>query len=188
MVRCSTCGTQNRIPPEKDIAGAKCGKCSAPLKAEQAEPAAAESVPFRCVACGARNRIPSDKVSAEAKCGNCGAKLNTEELLMAQPVMVAENSFDQLVLNSPLPVLVYAWTPWCPTCKTATPVIHDFAKDARGKIRVAKLNVDASPTLSAKYNILSVPQILVFDNGRLQETMAGAMPKPELMIKMARYL
>lgn len=107
---------------------------------------------------------------------------------MAQPVMVSEHNFDNVVLKSPLPVLVYAWATWCPTCKTAAPVIDDFAKDAQGKIRVAKLNVDSSPTLSSKYNILSVPQLLVFDNGRLQETMPGAMPKPEIMIKMACYL
>jgi thioredoxin 1 len=68
------------------------------------------------------------------------------------------------------------------------PVIDDFAKDAKGKIRVGKLNVDSSPTLSSKYNILSVPQLLVFDNGRLTETMPGGLQKHEIMMKMARYL
>ncbi|MCJ7540794.1 MAG: thioredoxin family protein, partial [Desulfobacterales bacterium] len=105
-----------------------------------------------------------------------------------QPLMVSETNFDQQVLGSPLPVLLFAWAPWCPTCRTAMPVIDDFAKDAKGKIRVGKVNVDSSPAISSKYNILSVPQILIFDNGRLQETMPGALEKHEIMMKMARYL
>jgi thioredoxin len=102
--------------------------------------------------------------------------------------MVSETNFDQQVLGSPLPVLLFAWAPWCPTCRTAMPVIDDFAKDAKGKVRVGKVNVDSSPAISSKYNILSVPQILVFDNGRLQETMPGALQKYEIMMKMARYI
>jgi len=188
MVRCSECGTKNRIPHEKSVADAKCGKCGASLNKDQAGATAGETVLFRCMTCGTRNRIPSGKIDAGAKCGKCGEMLKTEELFTAQPVMVSEGNFDSRVLNSPLPVLVYAWAPWCPTCKTAAPVVDDFAKEARGKIRVAKLNVDSSLALSSKYNILSVPQLLVFDNGRLQETMPGAITKQEIMIKMARYL
>ena len=67
-------------------------------------------------------------------------------------------------------------------------MIDEFSKDAKGKIRVGKVNVDSSPTISSKYHILSVPQILIFDNGRLQETMPGALQKHEIMMKMARYL
>lgn len=188
LIRCSNCGAKNRILHEKISGVPKCGKCKAELKMDQAEGSGDESYIFRCTKCRTRNRIPSWKINAGAKCGKCGTVLDTEALFAAQPLMVSETNFDQQVLGSPLPVLLFAWAPWCPTCRTAMPVIDDFAKDAKGKIRVGKVNVDSSPAISSKYNILSVPQILIFDNGRLQETMPGGLQKHEIMMKMARYL
>ena len=188
LIRCSDCGAKNRILHEKISGVPKCGKCKAELKMDQAEGSGDESYIFRCTKCRTRNRIPSWKINAGAKCGKCGTVLDTEALFVAQPLMVSETNFDQQVLGSPLPVLLFAWAPWCPTCRTAMPVIDDFAKDAKGKIRVGKVNVDSSPAISSKYNILSVPQILIFDNGRLQENMPGGLQKHEIMMKMARYL
>jgi thioredoxin 2 len=188
LVICSSCGAKNRIPREKIRGVPKCGKCGAALNIEQTGEEGAGSYFFRCTACKTRNRIPFQKINAGAKCGKCGALLDTDELFQAQPIMVSETNFDKKVLGSPIPVLLFAWANWCPTCRAAMPVIDDFAKDAKGKIRVGKMNVDSSQNLSAKYNILSVPQILVFDNGRLQETMPGAMQKQEIMMKMARYI
>jgi len=188
IVRCSNCGAKNRILHEKISGVPKCGKCGTELKMDQAEESGGESYLFRCTKCRTRNRIPIWKINAGAKCGKCGEDLDTQELFVAQPLMVSETNFDQQVLGSPLPVLLFAWAPWCPTCRAAMPVIDDFAKDAKGKIRVGKMNVDSTPTISSKYHILSVPQILIFDNGRLQETMPGAIQKHEIMMKMARYL
>jgi thioredoxin 2 len=188
LIRCSDCGAKNRILHEKISGVPKCGKCGAELKMDEAEGSGGESYFFRCTKCRTRNRIPFWKINAGAKCGKCGAGLDTGQLFVAQPLMVSETNFDQQVLGSPLPVLLFAWAPWCPTCRTAMPVIDDFAKNAKGKIRVGKVNVDSSPAISSKYNILSVPQILIFDNGRLQETMPGALEKHEIMMKMARYL
>jgi len=142
----------------------------------------------RCSKCGANNRIVHEKKHAIAKCGKCGTRLETEELFVAQPLMITEKNFDEKVLRSPLPAIVFAWAPWCPTCRSTMPVIDEYAKDAKGKIRVTKLNVDTSQALASKYHILSVPQILVFDNGRLHETLPGTLQKHELMMKMARYL
>jgi len=187
LIRCSNCGAKNRIFHKKMSGVPKCGKCGAELKMDKAEGDNGESYLFRCTKCRTRNRIPFSKISAGAKCGKCGAALDTQELFVAQPLMVSETNFDQQVLGSPLPVLLFAWAPWCPTCRSAMPVIDDFAKDTKGKIRVGKVNVDSSPTISLKYNILSVPQILIFDNGRLLETMPGALQKHEIMMKMARY-
>ncbi len=167
---------------------AKCGKCGTPLEMDPAGAGDGEPFLFRCMACGARNRIPVGKIDAGAKCGKCGVVLETEELFVPQPLTLSERDFDGRVLKSPLPTLVFAWAPWCPSCRAAMPVIDDFAKDTKGKIRVGKLNVDSSPALSSKYNIFGVPQLLVFDNGRLTETMPGSMQKHEIMMKMARYL
>lgn len=187
MIRCSKCGTKNRIPREKMNAVAKCGKCGTVLAVEPSGATHDDAILFRCTACRTRNKIPPEKIDAGAKCGKCGEKLKTEELFVPQPLMISEANFESQVLNAPLPVLLFAWAPWCPTCKTAMPVIDDFAKDAKGRIRVGKFNVDSSQSLASKYNILSVPQLLIFDNGRLQETMPGAIQKHEIMMKMAHY-
>lgn len=188
MISCSACGAKNRIPREKISGIPKCGKCGALLEMEQTGENSGKTFLFRCVTCGTRNRIPSNKIDAGAKCGKCGKILETEELFVPQPLMVSESNFDQQVLGAPLPVLLFAWAPWCPTCRSAMPMIDDFAKNVKAKIRVGKLNVDSSQAIASKYNILSVPQILVFDNGRLQETMPGALQKHEVMMKMAHYL
>ena len=188
LATCSACGAKNRIPHDMSSGIPKCGKCKAPLKIEKSGDEGDKSYFFRCASCKTRNRIPFQKINAGAKCGKCGALLNTDELFAAQPLMISESNFDSKVLGSPIPVLLFAWANWCPTCRAAMPTIDDFAKDAKGKIRVGKLNVDSSQNLSAKYSILSVPQILVFDNGRLQETMPGALQKHDIMMKMARYI
>jgi thioredoxin 2 len=188
LIRCSKCGTKNRIVHEKMSGIPKCGKCGAELHMDKTQGNGGGSYLFRCTTCRTRNKIPLSKISEEPKCGKCGSALNTQELFAPQPLMVSETNFEQQVMGSPLPVLLFAWAPWCPTCRTAMPVIDDFAKDAKGKIRVGKVNVESSPTISSKYNILSVPQILIFDNGQLKETMPGAMLKHEIMMKMARYI
>jgi thioredoxin 2 len=188
IVRCPECGAGNRIPGDKTNAAAKCGKCHALLPAEQKKTVSGEAVKMRCFECGTKNKIPADKIDAGAKCGKCGALLKTEELFEPQPLMVTGNNFDAKVLKSPLPVLMYAWAPWCPTCSSVTPIIDEFASSAKGKIRVGKINVDANPMLASKYNIMSVPFLFIFDNGQMKESMPGGLQKHDLMMKMAPYI
>jgi thioredoxin 2 len=188
MVRCTACGAANRIPAEKTGMAAKCGKCHTLLPADQRKESPGEAVKMRCSECGAKNKIPAGKVDAGGKCGKCGALLKTEELFEPQPVMVTDSNFDVKVLKSPLPVLLFAWAPWCPTCGSVTPIIDEFASDAKGKVRVGKLNIDTNPTLASKYNIMSVPFLFIFDNGQMKESMPGGLQKHELMMKMSKYI
>ncbi len=189
IIRCPSCGAKNRIPPEKSRAQAKCGKCGSQLIGETTENRAGPSGAFlfRCAECGARNKIPGEKIHADPRCGKCKQPLKAEQLFEPQPIRVTDGNFQQKVLKSPLPVLVFAWAPWCPTCRAFLPVIDDYAKGSKGRVRMGKLNVDENPALSSKYNIMSVPQILIFDNGQLKETLPGAMQKREIQIKMAAY-
>lgn len=143
---------------------------------------------IRCTACGTKNRIPAVKISVRGKCGKCGTYLETDVLSVGHPIVVADTDFEAKVLKSPLPVLLYCWAPWCSTCSATTPMIQDFAKEAQGRVRVAKINVDASPMFSARFNVTSVPFIFVFDNGQFRESFPGALPKPDIMLKMAHYL
>ena len=188
IVRCPECGAANRIPSEKIGAAAKCGKCHKILPMAQEEAAAGEGLKMRCTECGTKNKIPAGKVNAGGKCGKCGAALKTEELFEPQPVMVTDSNFDNKVLKSPLPVLLFAWAPWCTTCVTVTPIIDEFASDAKGKVRVGKLNVEANPMLASKFNILSVPFLFIFDNGQMKENMPGALQKHDIMMKMSKYI
>ena len=188
IVRCTACGAANRIPAEKTGMAAKCGKCQTLLPADQRKEAPGEAVKMRCSECGTKNKIPAGKVDAGGKCGKCGAALKTEELFEPQPVMVTDSNFDVKVLKSPLPVLLFAWAPWCPTCGSVTPIIDEFASDAKGKVRVGKLNIDTNPTLASKYNIMSVPFLFIFDNGQMKESMPGGLQKHDLMMKMSKYI
>ncbi len=188
IVRCNECGAANRIPAEKIGITARCGKCHARLPAEPKKTAAGEAFKMRCTECGAKNKIPAAKIDSGGKCGKCGSLLKTQELFVPQPVMVTDGNFDDKVLKSPLPVLLFAWAPWCTSCLAAAPIIDEFASDARGKVRVGKVNVEANPALASKFNILSVPFLFIFDNGQMKEGMPGALQKHELMMKMSQYI
>ena len=188
IVRCLDCGAANRIPAEKIGEPAKCGKCHSLLPTDQRKAPPGEAFKMRCSECGTKNKIPADKIEAGAKCGKCGSLLKTEELFEPQPVMVTDGNFDAKVLKSPLPVLMFAWAPWCPTCSSVAPIIDEFAAEAKGKVRVGKINVDANPMLASKYNILSVPFLFIFDNGQMKESMPGGLQKYDIMMKMAPYI
>jgi thioredoxin 2 len=149
---------------------------------------AAESVVLRCSACRTKNRVPAQRLDTPGRCGKCAAPLDTAALRQRGAVMVSDANFDALVMRSPLPVLVYAWAPWCGTCQSTGPIIERFAREAGGRVRVAKLNIDASPATASRYAIMSVPFLFIFDAGELKESLPGGMPLHELMARMGRYL
>jgi thioredoxin-like negative regulator of GroEL len=68
------------------------------------------------------------------------------------------------------------------------PIVDQFAVESKGKVRVGKLNVDASPMLASKYNIMSVPFLFIFDNGQMKESMPGGLQKHDMMMRMAPYI
>ena len=186
--RCPACGTKNKIPAGKSLANAKCGKCHATMGASSTTEDASANYTIRCLECKARNRVPGHKVDAGAKCGKCGSNLATTELFIPQPVMVTDTNFEKMVMGSPLPVLLFAWAPWCPTCGAVAPIIDDFARDSKGKIRVGKVNIDTNQHIASRFNILSVPYLFIFDNSELKESLPGGMQKHQLMMKLAHYL
>jgi len=112
IIKCPGCGAANRIPANKTGMTAKCGKCHQEMKTDEPGAHPEDSYKMRCAQCGAKNKIPAGKLNAGAKCGKCQSALNTEELFAPQPIMLTEANFDDKVLTSPLPVLVFAWAPW----------------------------------------------------------------------------
>jgi thioredoxin 2 len=189
IVRCPACQAANRVPTERmGSAVARCGKCKQPLFPPPGSAAAGETYKIRCLQCGARNRLSGTRVDSAPKCGKCGAPLPAEQLFLPQPIMVTDGNFEAQVLKSPLPVLLFAWAPWCPGCNAAAPIIDQFAADSKGHVRVGKLNVEANPHLAGRYSIMSVPFLYIFERGKLQESLPGGLQKHELMLKMAPYL
>jgi thioredoxin len=92
-------------------------------------------------------------------------------------IHTSDANFAKDVFQSPIPVLVDFWAPWCGPCKILGPILDQVAKKTKGKARVLKLNVDEYKKFAGKYKVASIPTVLVFNNGKLQETLVG--PKPE---------
>lgn len=143
---------------------------------------------YRCPACKTKNRIPAEKIGTTAKCGRCEAPLNTGDLLLPQPVMVTDGNFNELVLASPLPVLVDCWASWCSACSMVSPIVEELSRSLKGRVRVGKLNVEANPMLTARYDLRSLPTLLVFDGGQLKDTLVGALPRDYILQHLTPYI
>jgi thioredoxin 1 len=104
---------------------------------------------------------------------------------MAEEVTVTRANFDAEVMKSAVPVIADFWAEWCGPCKMIAPVLKDLARDYKDKIKIAKIDVDAEGELAQQFNIVSIPTILVFSQGKVVKQQIGAVPRPALekMIK-----
>jgi thioredoxin 1 len=112
-----------------------------------------------------------------------------EEVKVADNILnVTDASFDEEVLKSPLPVLVDFWAVWCVPCKMIAPLVEEVAGEYKDKLKVCKIDVDASRTVPARYGIRGIPTLLVFKSGELKETMVGALPKGKIIAAISKHL
>lgn len=93
---------------------------------------------------------------------------------------VTDNSFQAEVIESDVPVLVDFWAPWCGPCRRVSPIVEEIAAEKGDAIKVLKLNVDENQQTAVKYNVMSIPTLMVFNNGELKKTVIGAYPKSKL--------
>ncbi len=110
-----------------------------------------------------------------------------KESALNKPVEVTDATFKETIQNHPL-VVVDCWAPWCGPCHMVAPVIEEMARDYAGRILFGKLNVDENREVAMQYQIMSIPTLLVFKNGKLVDRVIGAMPRKMLEPKIKRYL
>lgn len=95
-------------------------------------------------------------------------------------VTLQDSTFESEVLKSDIPVLVDFWAVWCGPCKAIAPTVEDLAKQYRGKVKVAKMDVDEHQKVPQQYGIRSIPTLLLFKGGRVVDTIIGAVPRSKL--------
>jgi len=99
---------------------------------------------------------------------------------LSKPIEVDNASFEQKVIKSNIPVLVDFWAPWCRPCLMAAPVLEELAKEYADRITFAKLDVDQNAQVAAKYNIMAIPNLIIFKEGKPVSQIVGYKPKEEL--------
>jgi thioredoxin 2 len=143
----------------------------------------AEPQLIRCPACSAVNRVPLEKLrrGLEPVCGRCKKPLPTY-----LPLTITDANFSEEVEGSALPVLIDMWAPWCGPCRMVTPIVEQLAKEWAARVRVGKLNVDDNPVIASRFNIRSVPTLLIMKGGREIDRIIGALPKAEIVLRLER--
>ena len=107
---------------------------------------------------------------------------------MAEPTVVTDSNFKQEVLDSDTPVLVDFWASWCSPCKMIAPIVEELATEYDGKVKVAKVDVDANPITPGMFGIMSIPTLMIFKGGKAEERIVGYQPKPALKGKLDSVL
>jgi thioredoxin 1 len=97
-----------------------------------------------------------------------------------QIVYVTDDSFEQEVLNSDIPVLVDYWAEWCGPCKMIAPILEEIVGDYADKVKIAKLNIDENPNTPPKFGIRGIPTLMLFKGGEVEATKVGALSKSQL--------
>jgi thioredoxin 2 len=137
----------------------------------------------RCHSCGKTNRLRFPHLDRTIRCGHCHAGLPPP----AEPVEAPDAAaFDALVAESPVPVLVDFWAPWCGPCRMMAPELEKAARNLAGGAVVVKVNTDAVPELGERFRIMSIPTLALFRNGREVSRVAGARPAEEIQALVQR--
>ena len=147
-----------------------------------------------CASCGARNRVDDARARTRLPvCGRCGAPLAGQQSQAgadeAKPFAVTDQTFEREVLGAgSTPVLVDFWATWCGPCRMIAPILDELAAESRGRYRVAKLDVDANPLTASRFQVQSIPTLIIFKDGRPADRIVGLQPKQSIAARLAAQL
>ena len=126
-----------------------------------------------CVGCGTQNRIPARFLASTGRCGVCKGELAP----LSSPLDVDEATFDEIVGAVKVPVLVDFWAEWCGPCKMAAPEVKELAREMAGRAIVLKVDTEANGGLGARFRVQSIPNFMVFRDGKVVMQQAGVVPR-----------
>jgi thioredoxin 2 len=131
-----------------------------------------ENTLMACPSCGKTNRVPS-QAGGRPRCGQC-------KDVLPWIVAAGDADFSPVAEQSPVPVLVDFWADWCGPCRMVSPVLDTLARERAGDIKLVKVDVDASPALSRRFDVQAIPTLMVLVNGKVAARQAGAAPAAAL--------
>jgi thioredoxin 1 len=107
---------------------------------------------------------------------------------VASSYTISDATFDEEISSSTEPVIVDFWAEWCGPCKMIAPVLEEIAADYEGRVKVAKLNVDDNPDIARRFDVMSIPTLIVFQDGKPAKRMVGAKGKGQLLQELQAFL
>jgi thioredoxin 2 len=128
-----------------------------------------------CPFCATLNRVDLARIADGPRCGNC-----RRPILLDRPMAVTDETFERVVADTEVPVVVDCYADWCGPCKIMAPVLDDFARERQGAVLVTKLDTDRNQATAQRFEIRAIPTLLVFRNGQEVGRHAGAMPRQQL--------